>query len=530
MWHNVCMEKKKLSDTKLKYIFIAIMTCVISFAVPFVIKIAQNISINNNAESEKDESDKGDKTENIFPTLTVPASIKIDKFESDFVFEYSVKNLGEYSISIEIQNCEIATISDGKIIPIKVGETNIITKINCEPKIEKYTLLTVVDAVTQVDYKIKDSTDKIADKLFVNSTYFLEIDENATNKNIPNIIYSQENISQFNFIEKKNNISKFSFTIAKYGEFNFQYINKYCNKNINLWAYNFPTEINVNFNKNIYKNEKYYLYLFNNEYLYEANLDNIFNKVDFEISINNTVYDEIYYEINGDSISIKNNQIIAEKVGCSSITFISKISNISRTFIFDIRKIIPDFLTINSQKYYINSNNNLQLKIAQKYNFTIEVTPKYFYGELSFEHSQNIQFADSKITLLDTNPATITIKINGEIFCTFAISHIPEYTFQISLEQSSENISLTNNQLNITMSSNNFFVLKCLTYDTATSKKIPISITITIANQTIVSPTNAILELRNNTITLKAISSGITKIIFSNSDYGISYELIVNVS
>lgn len=524
------MAKEKKSDMKLKYIFIAIMTCIISFAVPFAVKIIQNINASNSFESEENNDDKDEDKEQIIPVLNVPESVEIDKFETDVDFEYSVKYLGNYSISIEVQDRAIATISDEKITPLQVGETNIITTINCNPKIEKYTSLTVLDAVTNIEYKIKNAENKIPEILFVNTTYFLEIEENAINKNTPNINYQNENILQFNFIEKQNNISRFSFEIAKFGEFNFQYINKYCNKNINLFAYNFPQEINVNFSENIYKNGKYYLYLFNEKYLSDANLDNIFNKISYEILVDNSTYDDIYYEISGDAISIENNQIFAEKIGTSSITFTSKISNISQTFTFIVQKIIPDYLTINSQKYCINSNNNLQLKINEEYDFDMQISPKYFYGELSLEHTKNIQYLDKKILLLDNNPGTITIKINDEIFCTIAISYLPEYTFQITLEQSTGTATITENQIDISLSTSNFLVLKCLIIDTTTSKNISIPISITIADQTIITSTNGILELKNNYLTLKAQAKGTTKILFSNPDYDIFYELIVNVS
>lgn len=523
-------KKKELTDHKVKLIVMAILTIIVAIAVPLAIKIISNISFQNQTPIDPPTNPP---EETLVPVLSVPENITIDKFTTNHKFEYTVTDLGDYEVSITIQNTNIATLNlDNYIIPAYVGTTNIITEINCEPKITKTTTLYITDAVTDINYEIKDENNQIPNKFFVGNTYTLEICENANMSNPPNLGYLNEYISEFEFVNKNDNVSTYTFKIIKAGEFSFYYNEKYCQKYIELTSYIFPTDINVTFSNITFKNNITNLYLFNNEYLDEANKDGYYHETEFYINLPTNVYDDIDFKVNGSSIIINDNKITAVNEGKSSITFTSSVSGLTKTFEFNVSIVQPTSIRLNSTTYNINDIINLDLALNIPFEFISSISPNYALGELKIETSNNIAYANNQLTLTSTETGLVKIKFNDNVLLTCNINLINNYKVDISLYLNSNNITLENDTLKFILDDSNIILLNCRVMNTLTNIDSDIALTIEIIDTNIITGTtsNNFIEIKNGLITLSALKTGNTKIVFSNTQYDIYYELKIEIS
>lgn len=521
-------KKKELSDFKIKLIIMAVLTIAIVIAVPFIVKIVNNIIAQNQLPDEPTPPDEPPVEPPKMPTLTVPTSITIDKLTTNHKFEYTVTDLGDYQVTITIQDTSFATLdTNNYIIPSAVGNTNIVTEINCEPKITKTTSLTITDAVTDITYSIKDSDNKVPNNLFVGKTYTLSITENGNLNEPPNLGYLDEYISNFTFINKTYNISTYTFKIIKAGNFNFYYNGKYCQKYINLTSYIFPTDINVSFSNIIFEDNCANLFLFNKTYTQEANLDGYFTETELEITIPDYVYDDISFEIIGNSIALNDNKISAVQVGKSSITFTSSVSGIIKTFEFNVVMIEPNSISLNSSLYNICDITELDLKVNTPTDFIVDFAPIYAYGELTIETSNNVTILDNKITLTSANAGYVIIIFNDITILTCNINFISDYKVDLSIGSHLCDINLTDDTLTVTLCENNYFALNCKVTNTTINQDADIDLYVEILDTTIVCGTisNEYVEIKNDTLTLVGLATGNTKIIFRNDKFNIYYEL-----
>ena len=526
-------KKKELSDFKIKLIIMAVFTIAIAIAVPFIVKIVNNIIAQTQSPTDPTPPDEPPVVPPKTPTLTVPTSITIDKLTTNHKFEYTVTDLGEYQVSVTILDTSIASLdTNNYIIPSAVGSCIIVTEINCEPKITKTTTLTICDAVTDITYKIIDENNQEPEQLFVGKTYTLEVCENGNINDPPNLGYLAEYISDFTFVNKTDNTSTYIFKIIKAGDFNFYYNGKYCKKYINLTSYIFPTEINVSFSNITIEDNCANLYLFNNTYAQQANADGYFDETIFEVFIADYVYDEIDYEIAGSSILLNDNKITAVKQGKSSIIFTSSVSGISKIFEFNVIIIEPNSITLNSSNYNIGDQAELNLKVNTQSDFIIDFAPIYAYGKLSIDTSDNITILDNKITLTCAETGNAVIKFNDIIILTCIVNYISEYKVDISLGLHTNQISFSNDTLNIVLGDNNIFVLNCKVKNTTTNQYEDINLNVDILDTNIVSGTtsNEYIEIKNGTLTLIALNKGSTKLVFSNDTLNIYYELKIEIS
>ena len=223
---------------------------------------------------------------------------------------------------------------------------------------------------------------------------------------------------------------------------------------------------------------------------------------------------------------------MAVNTGKSSITFTSNISGISKTFEFIIKTIDPNSVVLNSINYNIGDLVNMNLKLNTLTNFSVSIFPCYAYGEIIYESSNNITIANNSILLKSPNNESVYINFNNKTILTCNINFISSFKVEISLGLHENNISLSGDNLLIKLCDQNIFVLICNVFNTTTNQIENVDLNIKILDTNIISGTTSTdyVEIKNGSLTLIALKNGTTKIIFSNNEYNINYELIIEIS
>jgi len=138
------------------------------------------------------------------PTLVVEQEIVIDKFCNNRKIAYTKENLGDYVLTISIENTNLASLENDIIKPKAVGTTKIIYEINCEPKISKTTTLVITDVVTDVDLQIKNLDDSAVENFYCNQTYKLIITQNVNVLTSFEIDFDESLVGEFEEVSTKS--------------------------------------------------------------------------------------------------------------------------------------------------------------------------------------------------------------------------------------------------------------------------------------------------------------------------------------
>lgn len=517
-------NKKKL------YIILSIvLIALLAVGTFFTIKIINNINtvnpsnpsnVNNN-DDENDDSSDGD-FKDTFPILDTESNISIDKMSSH-KFNYLVTNLGEYSLKICIEDESIASIDNNlNITPKKIGSTRIVASINCTPQIIKYTTLTILDVVTDVSFSILNQDDTPANTIYVYNTYYLKITRNAKTNESYQIGYDDTYIEDLSLISKTENYIKYSFKVINYGEFNFKYISKYCNKNSqNIKAYIYPNNFEVSFNLPLIDNS-INLYLFNNKYTKEANNDGIYNVALFNISTISNSNDNIQININNDCVILNNNQILANREGVSTITFVSTISNISKSYSINVSKVLPTAIMFNGEEKDIHGNSIINLELNTENDFNISIIPAYYYGDYAIEKDDGLIIENGKIILTESEDKNILIKYDNSTILNIIVKYCSDLKISKDIYYCSTKYTFENDTLTVAFEKDLeiHIYIEILGQNNTPNKDQ--TLLFNIESTDIAIPTNNSYTSKNNLIKLSVLNVGKTTINIYNNDLKIS--------
>lgn len=518
-------------ENKKRFVFILVLVLVVilTAGTVFTIKIIKDVNAANQ-QSIDGENPTIDTPSVSKPTLSVIASIEIDKYET-YNYTYSVTDLGDYVASVEIVDNTIAKVDDNlKIKPIKVGTTDIKVSINCEPKIEKFTTLIIKDAVSDYSYEIINENGEKCDYLYVNNYYILQITENAIVDEIPKIGYDDDFVSNVLFISKDKNILKYKFKVKNYGNFVFKYESKYCKKDTgNLTAYEYPNNFNVAFNNNVLVGNNINLYLYNEDYTSDANIDGYYNSTMFNIGIKPNTNDKVNMSFVGDCISIKDNKISAIKVGTGSLVFESEISKVKKEYEIIVQKIEPTAVVLNGQENQLCKTINLSLEQNTLYNFDVQILPAYAYGNLSYICSSGVSFADSKVSLIADTSQNIKVMFNSE--CILSVNITKTASFEIVKEiYGYDNFVVNDNYLTIVYEEDCeisiFLVIKNCDDN---SMILDCVYGFTISDESVITKTNDLYESTNGLIKVCVLRKGVAQLTIFNEKYNLSLTINIEI-
>ena len=520
-------------ENKRKFIFILVLILVVilTAGTVFTIKIIKDV----NASGQQPMNDSNpiiDAPPVSKPTLSVLASIEIDKFET-YTYTYTVTDLGDYAVSVEILDNTIANIdNDLKITPIKVGETQIRVSINCEPKIEKTTTLIIKDAVSDYDYGIVNESGIKCDYLYVNNYYILQITENAIVDEIPKLGYDDDFVANVSLISKEKNILKYKFKVINYGNFVFKYESKYCKRDTEvLTAYEYPNNFSVTFTNNVLNDNNINLYLFNENYISDANSDGYYNNSNFDINTKPNTNDKINVSMVGDCATICDNKICALKVGMGKLLFKSEISGIEKEYTINVQIIEPTAIIFNNQEKLLGETIKLNLQQNIPYGFKLNIEPSYAYGAISYNTSSGVSLADDKITLNAKDTQIVNVLFNDVTVLVINISKVSSYEIVKSIFYSTtDNYILSDDCLTITYEADcEIFIRLALKNSDDNTTISNCVFGFTIGDETIVTKTNEIDESINGLIKLYILKQGVTTLYVFNQKYNISITLNIVV-
>lgn len=465
------------------------------------------------------------------PSITVPESITIELLSGPVIFEYTTTNISSYNVKIHIEDETIASISNNHITPLKIGETKIITTINCEPTITKSTTLIVEDCIKSVNLHIINEDESIPARYFTNTYYILKIEQNIIKEN-PSL--NLENIKEINLIKTENNSYYYKFQINSYGNFSFVYNGKYVNKSIENYAYKLPTNFEINFNRNV-NNSQINLYLFNNNYQSEANSNNLYNSLGFEIIKQQYSYDDIVLldNYNHNIIEILNGTILAKSAGQTQISFYSNISKITKTFDVVVNEISLGSISVNGEPHNLGTIESIELTNISEFDFAFSYLPIYAICNLTLEYNENeLTYENNKIKLNDnvTNSYLYIKNFDNVVYTLNIIKkiEIQESSVGHALTITYGTATLSSNTLNVNLSACTMLQLNCTAYDKTTN------INLTIQNYSVEIKDTSICylmsqEVSGGNIDLKFLKAGKTTLTITDleNDIVICIEIIV---
>lgn len=463
----------KISNKKKILIAVlSILSVILIAGSVFVVKTINNIT-HDQIDVEKNNNVKENES-SIMPIVTVPEEIIIDKLES-FKYNFEIQNLSEYNISISIEDENIASIDENNnISPLSVGTTLIKLHIDCEPAIEKTTSLIIKDAVTNFTYSLLNIDKTTAENFYVTQEYILEVKENAVVADVPNIGYNADIIADFSFVSKNENTLTYKFSVKQCGEFDFDYISKYCHKKTSLFfAYVFPSDFDVEFNNVALSGNNINLYLFNNNYISLANTHGYYNFCSFATKMIDNSNDEITINNSNEScVNLTDNTITALSEGSSILSFESKISHIKKEYNIVVQKISPAEFIYNDMHYDTGEQISLSLNVNEPTDFIFEIKPAYAYGDLEFICSEGLSLSNNQLTLLSDNNQTINVKLDNIMIASFVVQKI-EYPYYIdtSVYMCTSEYTFENDILSVNYQENAEIILKLEILDKSNNQR-----------------------------------------------------------
>ncbi|MBE7082700.1 MAG: hypothetical protein E7378_03400 [Clostridiales bacterium] len=425
------------------------------------------------------------------PTLVVEQEIVIDKFCNNRKIAYTKENLGDYVLTISIENTNLASLENDIIKPKAVGTTKIIYEINCEPKISKTTTLVITDVVTDVDLQIKNLDDSAVENFYCNQTYKLIITQNVNVLTSFEIDFDESLVGEFEEVSTNCPIYVYTFKIKQHGQIKFEFVSEYCEKEVSIFAYVYPSNFDVDFDYvSPNNNNEINLYLFNTNFTEQANLDGYQNYTNYCINTMPNSNDEVEFELTGDCVSIANNKISAISEGVANLTFTSKISGESKTFKIIVGKIKPTSILINDEPFEINASLNKTIVANTPYEFKVEVLPAYAYGDMAFE-TQNVTLENDILTLNEST-GLVQVVFNNQTILTinYSLEIVDEYKIDIYVTNNkTSNVTLDGDTLKVDYLQGAVFEISCIVYknDVIVSPQV---VNVEISDENVLKPTN----------------------------------------
>lgn len=464
------------------------------------------------------------------PTLNVPSSMTLELLQQGTII-YSIKDLGNYSLCISIQDLSIATISNSTITPKKIGTTKIIYTINTSPQIVKETTIEIVDCTKEVEFFITTEENTFPNIYYTNTYYILETKHNLLPNETPTITYG--NISEFILIKTENNSFFFKFKIKNAGDFSFNYVGEYISLNKTYSAVCFPADFNLTF-ANSFENNKLTLYLFDTTHIEDAAKDNIFNFTTFEITPSANTVDNILLNENSYNniiIEIIGNKITALSEGETSVEFYSTISGIAKIYNIEIIKIKLNEIVVNGETKHLNSVDNVELVFNETFGFEYYKTPTYCLDNLTLNYNPaELKYEDGKFSIIAgiTN-SQVTITYQNEVVYTLNIFAKLEISHKTTITQATTAVHFENNTITASFVDNFYINFNIKSFNLNTEEILPnqdFEITsISNANVCVCSDE----KITNGNFTIQIVGTGICTITISDLYYNLNIQITFNI-
>lgn len=389
-----------MKTKKYLYILIGVISIIAIIAGAIIIN---NLKFPVNPEHSNESNESGDNTQ----SEETDVSILCDDITMFIDDEFSQLNITIKSNEVYTTNYtydkQALNIVDQKVYAYKTGTYLVTVLVTTTSSTYSDTFtVTVLDTITDVSVNIYKDNEKV-DKLFVGETYVLELTYNAK-MYTDFILNPSENISNFKNIE--TNISNkilFSFTVSSVEDtvfvFNYRNFSKSFTYETYEYISNFDIDISNGFENNILT-----LYIFNNNYVSDANSNNIFNETPFSINVSEKNLSLFEVKILDENIAcIKDNKIIASSVGKTTLNITALDgSDFTESITIYVKQVEISELTPTFFEKTLNVGESFEIVYTYSPNFAITDFEITVNGEVLTE---NIFYANAEgeytITILD---------------------------------------------------------------------------------------------------------------------------------
>ncbi len=335
------------------------------------------------------------------------------------VINYTVVCGAEYSVSFSSTfNC--LAFDNNNITSSQSGEFNFdINVFFNEKTYSKNVKVFAYQNITDVTYNFYNSRNQIVDKLFVGETYILTV--NSDSKIIDSNLTYSENIQILN-CENINNKLLITLKILSYDDIEIVFNCYNFSKEITADLFCFIEDFDITFGTQN-------LYIFNQDYVQQANSDNKYSQTSFSVSVDEKCVSD--YDINlscENVISVNQNIITAIGEGQCKITFSAKDgSGYSENITITVEKIVIDTIEF--------TDASIELLENESYFVEYSYSPVYAICDLEFDKNLNNGYIS--FDTAGEYSLVLTDNITNKS-CTLEITVVREtsYGFELHFNQS----------------------------------------------------------------------------------------------
>ena len=350
--------------------------------------------------------------------------INLTIFSQPYHLVYSIESNTDYELNIFCNN-DVVYIQDDYIYVNKVGEC--ILTIQANTLLHSYSKNINVE-VKNVDFianfLLTDKNNNILDKVMVGDEYVLKIQTNIDcDLQDVNLLHG-DNISILNYEKADKNNIIYELKITNYGEVKFTFVYKQFDYDFIVDCFEYISTFNVSSNHNFDV-----LYLFDENFVFEANQDEKFNDVEIFVSTNNHTLNKFDISLQNDNAVLINNKIVAKNIGVNYLIIKAlDNSNYTKTIKFEIKQVEIEDLYFNQTSLTLNVGESKQLSYIY--------SPIYAITNFDIDF-EDINYENGYVTALNSGEFFITIKdiITGKI-ATCSVKVIVSGNINITIPQS----------------------------------------------------------------------------------------------
>ena len=344
-------------SVKKKIILWSIGTILFGLAICLVIYVCfPNNNTNSNSDIDKEKDNEIISIEPTFkPMLRIEKikDIQIHNDDEPYTIDIKVTCNEDYTITTSANNDNIV-VNYNIVTPIKVGKSVVQIKVKSSSNevIQNVNIEVLPSEITANFSILKNDTTPT--HLFVGEDYILQLD--LSKKSIYNFdIFYSENIENFQLIKKENTKIKCKFKIKNNGEIKFDFKYKDYTKSFKNTAFDYVSNINITFSREI-KNNIINLFLFNNNYTNLATDNDIFNEIEYTITNQENFVNNYSTSVENSSIAqVLNNKISAQNEGTTNFVIQANDgSNYKQTYQIVVKKIKIQNLGVQDEEIALN--------------------------------------------------------------------------------------------------------------------------------------------------------------------------------
>ena len=409
--------------------------CAIVIVVGVIVINNTKIPTHQDIDQSTDQSTSQDEAQGEDVTLSLSCQDVVMYIDDKFAqIKYSVNTNDNYTVDYNYDTSKL-TIEKDKIYAHESGEYTVtMTLTTSSEKIatDNFTV-TIYDTVTQASAKVQKDGENI-DNLFCYENYDAVFTLNAA-MHTDFTVYTSENVNKLNLVQSEDKQKViFSFTTIDSNDIVFIFTYRNFTKTFTFSVYQYIDNFNVSFS-NSFTDDVLALYNFNDTYISQANIDNIFDQASFEITTNpDTLQMFDVTTLNADIAKVVDNKIIAQKEGETSLVITAQDgSSFQKSIKISVRTIKVNNITTKDEQ--------INLHVGESFEVLYSYSPIYAVCDFKIA-SPGLTLSEQTVTASSVGNFEVTIFDNisnqsAKIYVTVTTDEQPsEISYEITINSS----------------------------------------------------------------------------------------------